>query len=145
VQRAGRLGCCVWRFVKQQIDLRKRRQAFLDPDFAHAADQRAAAENGDRHAGEGRRLQASHAVADAGDAPAQAGGFQSFDGMVAIDIARRQKRERDRRFIVAGRLLARHPYQLFLAHHLAAGEIVHPGYQRDIDFAALDAPDKRRR
>jgi hypothetical protein len=143
VQRAGRLGCCVWRFVEQQIDLRKRRQAFLDPDFAHAADQRAAAENGDRHAGEGRRLQASHAVADAGDAPAQARSFQSFDGMVAIDIARRQKRERDRRFIVAGRLLTRHPYQLFLAHHLAAGEIVHPGHQRDIDFAALDPPDQR--
>jgi hypothetical protein len=145
VQRAGSLGCRARRFVQQQIDLRQRRQAFLDPDLAHAADQRAAAENGNRHVGEGRRLQASHAVADARDAPAQTRGFQLFDGMVAIDVAGRQKCQRNRRFIVSGRLFARHPDQLLLPHHLAAGEIVHPGHQGDIDFAAFDAPNQRRR
>jgi hypothetical protein len=145
VQRPGGLGCCIRRFVKQQIDLRKRRQALLDPDFAHAAHQRATAKHGDRHAREGGRLQTSHAVADACDAPAQPRGFQPFDGIVAIDVARRQKRERDRRFIVAVRLLARHPYQLLLAHHLAAGEIVHPRHQGNVDFAAFDASDQRRR
>lgn len=109
VQRAGSLGCRVRRFVQQQIDLRQRRQTLFDPDLAHAADQRAAAEDGNRHVGEGRRLQASDAVADAGDAPPQPRGFQLFDGMVAIDVAGRQKRQRNRGFIVRGRLFARHP------------------------------------
>lgn len=145
MQRGGSLGGCTRRFVQQQIDFRKRRQAFLNPDLAHAANQRAAAEYGHRHAGESGRLQTSHAVADARDAPAQTRGLQLFDGMVAIDVARRQERQRDRRFVVRGRLLARHPYQLLLPHHLAAGEIVHAGHQGNVDFAALDAPDQRRR
>jgi hypothetical protein len=65
--------------------------------------------------------------------------------MVAIDIAWRQQRERNRLFIVRGGLLPDHPDQLLLPHHLSAGEIVHPGDQRNIDFAALDASDQRRR
>jgi hypothetical protein len=145
VQRARGLGGRVGRFVEQEVDLRKRRQAFLFPEFAHAADQRAAAEHGDSHARESRRLQASDAVADACQAPAQPRGFQLFDGMVAIDVARRQKRQRDRRFIVGVGMLARHPDQLLLPHHLAAGEIVHPGHQRNVDFAALDPSHQRRR
>ena len=84
-------------------------------------------------------------MADAGDTPAQPRGFQLFDRMVAKNIARRQQRERDWFFIVCRGLLADHPDQLFLPHHLSAGEIIHAGHQRNIDFAALDASDQRRR
>jgi hypothetical protein len=65
--------------------------------------------------------------------------------MVAIDISRRQQRERHRFFIVGRGLLAGHPDQLLLPHHLSAGEIVHAGHERNIDFTALDASDERRR
>jgi hypothetical protein len=145
VQRACGLRCRRRRFVEQEIDLGQRRQPFGSADLAHIAHQRASAEHGHRHAGERRGLQAGDAVADAGDAPSQARGLQLLDRMVAEDIARRQKRERDRLFIVGGGLLAGHPDQLFLPHHLSAGEIVHPGHERNIDFAALDASDQRRR
>jgi hypothetical protein len=46
---------------------------------------------------------------------------------------------------VGGGLFAGHPDQLFLPHHLSAGEIVHARHERNIDFAALDASDQRRR
>jgi hypothetical protein len=72
VQGSGGLGSCGRRFVKQKIDLWQRRQAFLDPDFAHVAHQRAAAKHGHRHSREGRRLQPADAIADAGDTPSQA-------------------------------------------------------------------------
>ena len=63
--------------------------------------------------------------------------------MVAIDIARRQQRQGDRLFVMRRGLLPGHPDQLLLPHHLSAGEIVHAGHQRDIDLAALHAPDER--
>jgi len=65
--------------------------------------------------------------------------------VIAIDVARRQQRERDWGFLVRRRLLPRHPYQLFLPHDLATGEIIHPCHQGDIDFAALHTSDQRRR
>ena len=145
VQGARGLGCRRRRFVQQQIDLRQRRQPFIFADLAHVAHQRAAAQHGDRHAGESRGLQAADTVADAGYAPSALGGFQPLDRMVAKDVARRQQRQRDRLFIMRGGLLADHPDQLFLPHHLSAGEIVHPGHQRDIDLAALHTADQRRR
>jgi hypothetical protein len=89
MQGPGGFGRCARRFVEQQIDLRKRRQAFLGSELSHVADQRAATEHRDRDSGEGCRLQSANAVADAGDAPSQARGFQPLDGMVAIDIAGR--------------------------------------------------------
>ena len=72
-------------------------------------------------------------------------GLQPFDRMVAKNIAGRQQRQRDRLFVMRVGLLAGHPDQLLLPHHLSAGEIVHVGDQRDIDFAALHAADQRRR
>jgi hypothetical protein len=65
--------------------------------------------------------------------------------MVTKNVAGRQQRKRDRLFIMRRGLLAGHPDQLLLPHHLSAGEVVHAGHQRDIDFAALHAADQRRR
>ncbi len=46
-------------FVEQELDLRQRRQALIRPDLAHRRHQRAAAEHGYGHAGEGSGLQAA--------------------------------------------------------------------------------------
>ena len=145
VQGARGLRRCGRRLVEQKVDLRQRREPFLFADLAHVAHQRTSSEHGDRHAGERRGLQPADAVADAGDAPSELGGFQCFDRVVAKDVARRQQRQRDRCFIMRGGLLAGHPDQLLLAHHLPAGEVVHPGHQRDVDVTALHATDQRRR
>ena len=83
-------------------------------------------------------------MADAGNAPTQPRSFQLFDRMVTKNVAGRQQRKRDRLFIMRRGLLAGHPDQLLLPHHLSAGEVVHAGHQRDIDFAALHAADQRR-
>ena len=87
VQGAGGLGCRARRFVEKQVDLWKRRQAFLDPDFTHVADQRATPEHCNRDSCKGRRLQTSDAVADARDAPSQTCGFESLDRVITIDVA----------------------------------------------------------
>jgi hypothetical protein len=145
VQGARGLGRRGRRFVQEKINLGQRWQPFLDADFAHVANQRGTAEHGDRHSGEGRCLQTADTVADTGDAPAKSRRLEPLDRMIAIDISRRQQRERDRFFIVGRGLLAGHPDQLLLPHHLSAGEIVHAGHERNIDFAALDASDERRR
>lgn len=145
VQGAGGLRRRGRRFIEQKVDLRQWRQPFLFADLAHVAHQCASAEHGDRHAGERRGLQPADAVADAGNAPSEPGGFQGFDRVVAKDVARRQQRQRHRRLIMRGGLLAGHPDQLLLPHHLAAGEVVHPRHQRDVDVAALHASDQRRR
>jgi hypothetical protein len=84
-------------------------------------------------------------MADAGDAPSQARRFQLFDCMVTKNVSGRQQRKRNRLFIMRGGLLAGHPDQLLLPHYLSAGEVVHAGHQRDIDFAALYATDQRGR
>jgi hypothetical protein len=133
------------RLVEQKINLRQRRQPFLFTDLAHVAHQRASSEHGDGHAGERGGLQPADAVTDAGDAPSEPGGFQCFDRVVAKDVARRQQRQRDRCFIMCGGLLTGHPDQLLLAHHLSAGEVVHPRHQSDVDVTALHASDQRRR
>ena len=83
-------------------------------------------------------------MADAGDPPSQPRSFQLFDRMVTKDVAGRQQRKRDRFFVVRRRLLAGHPDQLLLPHHLSPGEVVHAGHQRNIDLAALHTADQRR-
>ena len=85
------------RLVQQKIDLRQRRKAFVrGRSGACRSHQRAPAQHGDRHAGEHRGLQTADALAHAGDAPFAAGALEAFDGVVAIDVAGRKQRERDR-------------------------------------------------
>jgi hypothetical protein len=145
VQGARGLGRRGRRFVQKKINLGQLRQPFVDADFAHVANQRGTAEHGHRHSGEGRGLQAADAVTDTGDAPSPSRSLEPFDCMIAKDVARRQQRKRDRLFIMRRGLLAGHPDQLLLTHHLSAGEVVHAGHQRNIDFAAFHASDQRRR
>jgi len=101
--------------------------------------------DGDGDAGVGRSLQAADTVADASDAPFKSRRLEPFQGMVAIDVAWGQQRQRDRRLLVSGRMLARHPDKLFLADDLPTGEIVHAGNERNVDFASFETPDSRRR
>ncbi len=87
VQGPGSLGRCAGGFVEKKVDLWQWRQALLDTEFAHVADQRAPTQHRDGDASESGCLQPSDAVADACDPPSQASGFQAFDCMVTIDIA----------------------------------------------------------